>query len=143
MNERRWLAIAFVIAMVAAGAVGAAVPALPGMLPDSANAGGRVEPVRDTQPRGGRRIDGSVGPGFTIDVSPRRVRPGTYRIVVRDRSGMHNWHISGPGRVDRKTRVGFTGRKRFTVRLVEGTYRIRCDPHSDTMRTRLVVRRPG
>jgi plastocyanin len=83
-------------------------------------------------------IRGSVGPGFDINVSRHQAPPGRYTFIVRDRSAMHNWHIRGPG-VDRKTRVPFTGRREWTIRLREGTYRIVCDPHSSMMRTRIVV----
>jgi hypothetical protein len=83
-------------------------------------------------------IRGSVGPGFTISVSRHQANPRRYKFVVRDRSSMHNWHIRGPG-VDVKTRVPFTGRKVFRVRLRSGTYRIVCDPHSSMMHTRIVV----
>lgn len=84
------------------------------------------------------RIRGNVGPGFTISVRPREVAPGTYRFVIRDESAMHNWHIRGNG-VNRKTGIAFTGTKRFTLDLTGGRYRIRCDMHSTTMRTRLRV----
>lgn len=84
-------------------------------------------------------IRGSVGPGFTISVSRQQAPPGRYRLIVRDRGFMHNWHISGPGGVNRRTGVPFTGRREFTVRLRVGTYRIVCDPHSSQMRTRIVV----
>ena len=86
------------------------------------------------------RIVGSVGPGFTISVSPRRVQPGRYRLVIHDRSSMHNWHITGPG-VNEKTTVAFQGTQRFAVRLTPGRYRIVCDPHATTMVTHLRVRR--
>jgi plastocyanin len=88
--------------------------------------------------RGVERIVGSVGPGFTISVRPRRVDPGRYRLVIRDRSSMHNWHIRGRG-VNKRTGVAFQGTRRFTVELTEGRYRIRCDPHPTSMRTRLRV----
>ena len=84
------------------------------------------------------RIRGSVGPGSTISVSPRRVEAGTYRFVVQDQSVMHNWHIRGEG-VNRKTGITFIGTKRFTADLSTGRYRIRCDAHPSTMRTRLRV----
>jgi plastocyanin len=71
-------------------------------------------------------------------VSQHQANPRRYKLVVRDRSSMHNWHIRGPG-VDRKTRVPFTGRKVWRVRLRAGTYRIACDPHSSMMHTRIVV----
>lgn len=144
MNQRRTSTFAFVVALVAAGVVGAAALALPGALPDLASgAEPEVERVTLARPTAGQRIDGSVGPGSAVGVDPGRVRPGRYTIVVRDRSSRHNWHITGPGGIDRKTRVGFRGTERFTVRLAEGRYRISCDPHSSRARTRLVVRGPG
>ena len=84
------------------------------------------------------RIRGSVGPGFDISVRPRRVAPGTYRVVIQDQSSMHNWHIQGPG-VDRKTGIAFVGTKRFTVELTAGNYEIQCDMHPTSMNTRLRV----
>ena len=51
---------------------------------------------------------------------------------------MHNWHIRGEG-VNRKTGITFIGTKRFTADLSTGRYRIRCDAHPSTMRTRLRV----
>ena len=84
------------------------------------------------------RIVGTVGPGFTISVSPRRVQPGTYRLVVRDRSSMHNWHIRGSG-VNKQTGIPFQGTRRFTIEVDAGRYRIKCDVHPTSMRTRLRV----
>jgi hypothetical protein len=84
-------------------------------------------------------IRGNVGPGFTISVSQNRAQPRLFTFIVRDRSAMHNWHISGPGDVNRRTGVRFTGRREWNIRLRVGTYRIVCDPHSSQMRTRIVV----
>ena len=85
-------------------------------------------------------IRGSVGPGSTISVNVARVAPGAYRFVVSDQSTMHNWHITGPGGVSKKTGLAFTGTKRFTLTLAAGRYRIRCDAHPTTMVTHLRVR---
>ncbi len=85
-------------------------------------------------------IRGTVGPGFTITASKTRVAPGTYRFVITDESDMHNWHITGPGGVNKKTGVAFVGTKRFTLTLRAGRYRIQCDPHSNSMFTTLRVR---
>jgi hypothetical protein len=84
-------------------------------------------------------IRGSVGPGFEIRVSRHQAQPRRFTFIVRDRSSMHNWHIRGPGGVNRSTSVPFTGRREWTIRLRVGTYRIVCDPHSSMMRTRIVV----
>ena len=127
---------AYAIACVASLAVGPALTA-PAPAAPATPTPGSVSPA----PKADQRlpiIRGSVGPGFTIRVSRHRAQPGRYRLIIRDRSGMHNWHIRGRG-VDRKTAVPFTGRRAFTVRLRAGTYRIVCDPHSSQMRTRIVV----
>ena len=47
-------------------------------------------------------LTATVGPGATILRTSRgarvtRLKAGRYRIVVRDRSSMHNFHLSGPG----------------------------------------------
>jgi plastocyanin len=82
---------------------------------------------------------GKVGPTATITLERgdgtvvRRIQDGRHTFVIRDRSSRHNFHLLGPG-VDRKTRVPFTGRRRWTVTLGVGTYRYRCDPHRASMR---------
>jgi plastocyanin len=85
-----------------------------------------------------KKINGTVGPGFTITVAKKSVKAGKYTFVIKDRSSAHNWHITGPG-VNKKTSVSGTGTKRITVTLKKGTYTIVCDPHASTMRTTLRV----
>jgi plastocyanin len=80
------------------------------------------------------KLTGSVGPSFTIKVTKagkavKTLKHGTYKIVVNDKSNMHNFHLIGPG-VNKKTRVAFTGTKTWTVTLKKGTYRYQCDPHA-------------
>jgi plastocyanin len=81
----------------------------------------------------------TVGPGATISLRTRsgrrvsRVRRGRYRIVVRDRSRMHNFHLRGRG-VNKRTTVPFRGSTTWTVTLRPGTYRFLCDPHARRMR---------
>jgi len=84
------------------------------------------------------RIKGTVGPGHFIDVSRHQAPAGRYRLVVDDNSSSHNWHIKGPG-VNRRTTVSGTGRTVWRVQFEPGTYRILCDAHPTTMRTRLVI----
>lgn len=84
------------------------------------------------------RLRGTVGPGSTITISRHRMAKGRYRLVVKDESSQHNWHITGPG-VDRSTTVEGTGRTVWRVRLRPGTYSIVCDIHSATMSTSLRV----
>jgi hypothetical protein len=86
------------------------------------------------------RLAATVGPGYTIKVrtaagaAVRSVKPGLYTITVHDRSGQHNFHLTGPG-VNKSTSVGWVGTKTWRVRVVHGkTYRFVCDPHASMMR---------
>ena len=76
----------------------------------------------------------TTGPGFTISLtnagkSVRTLKPGSYKIVVSDKSGIHNFHLIGPG-VNQKTGVSFIGTKTWTVTLKSGTYTYQCDVHA-------------
>jgi plastocyanin len=73
-------------------------------------------------------LAGTDGPGFTITMSKKAVKAGTYVIVVHDRSSIHNFHLTGPG-VNKKTSVAGVSRTKWAVRLKKGTYRFVCDPH--------------
>ena len=57
---------------------------------------------------------------------------GTYTIQVDDQSGIHNFHLTGPG-VDEMTDVGTTGMTTWTVTFEAGSYHFQCDPHSSQM----------
>jgi plastocyanin len=59
--------------------------------------------------------------------------PGNYKLHVEDYSGIHNFHLTGPGGVDVSTDVGFTGEKDFDITLQAGTYNYVCDPHTSQM----------
>ena len=85
-------------------------------------------------------LTATVGPGATISLRTSRgarvsrLKAGRYRIVVRDRSSMHNFHLLGLG-VNKKTTVGFRGTVTWTVSFRKGRiYRFRCDPHAARMR---------
>lgn len=85
-------------------------------------------------------LTGTVGPGPTISLRTSRgarvtrLKAGRYRIVVRDRSAKHDFHLSGPG-VNKKTSVRFRGTVTWTVTFRKGgTYRFVCDPHRRVMR---------
>jgi plastocyanin len=58
---------------------------------------------------------------------PARVRAGLVRIVVRDDSARHNFHLSGTG-VNRKTSRAFVGRTTWKLRLGAGVYHFGSDP---------------
>jgi plastocyanin len=85
------------------------------------------------------RLVGTVGPGFTITMSKKTVKSGTYKIVIRDRSSIHNFHLTGPG-ANKKTSVAAVGTTTWTVKLKKGTYKFVCDPHASVMRGVLRVR---
>ena len=71
---------------------------------------------------------GSDGPGFTIKMAKVPTKPGTIKLVIADKSNVHNYHLTGPG-VNVKTSVAAVGTKTFTVTLKKGTYKFICDPH--------------
>ena len=56
----------------------------------------------------------------------RTVARGRYRITVRDTARNQNFHLIGPG-LNRKTTVGGTARRTWTVTLRRGIYRYRSD----------------
>jgi plastocyanin len=76
---------------------------------------------------------GTVGPGFTISMAKKPTKAGKIKLVVADKSNIHNFHLSGPG-VNVKTSVSAVGSKTFTVTLKKGTYRFVCDPHASSMK---------
>ena len=85
------------------------------------------------------KLNGTVGPGFTITVKRngvklRSLKAGKYTLVVNDRSDFHNFRLRGPGLNRALTSVAFTGTKTVTVTLRAGTYTYVCDPHASSMR---------
>jgi plastocyanin len=71
---------------------------------------------------------GTVGPGFTIKMTTKPTKAGKIKLVINDRSNVHNFHLTGPG-VNVKTSVSAIGTKTFTITLKKGTYKFICDPH--------------
>jgi plastocyanin len=60
----------------------------------------------------------------------KSVKRGTYTVTVRDRSRMHNAHVTAPGYI-RRTTVAFRGTQTWRVQLARtGTLRFLCDPHA-------------
>jgi plastocyanin len=92
-----------------------------------------------------KTVNGAVGPGFTIGLTMHgkrvtKLKAGTtYRFVIRDRSSIHDFHLSGPGLNRVLTSVEYTGTKSFVLRLRKGSYRFVCDPHSGIMHGRFKV----
>jgi plastocyanin len=84
------------------------------------------------------KLSASDGPGFTMGMSAKTVKAGTYTITVRDRSSIHNFHLIGPS-VNRKTSVAAVQTYTWTVKLKRGTYRFVCDPHASFMKGTLRV----
>ena len=96
----------------------------------------RSSPSRPSPRRAGR--SGTVGPGFTITLKQggkkvSTLKAGSYKIVVADKSNIHDFHLTGPG-VNKATSVGGTGTKTWTVTLKKGTYKFVCDPHASIMK---------
>ncbi|HEX6699889.1 MAG TPA: plastocyanin/azurin family copper-binding protein [Gaiellaceae bacterium] len=62
--------------------------------------------------------------------------PGTYTVVVHDRSRIHNFHLASntDPTVDFRTDVEFVGDQTFTVTFHDNTrYAYACEPHWQTM----------
>jgi plastocyanin len=79
------------------------------------------------------KVTGTVGPGFTIGIKKLAFKPGKTTLTVADRSGIHNFHLIGPG-VNVKTSIVGTGTKTFTITLKRGLYKFICDPHAGLMK---------
>ena len=97
-----------------------------------------------TVAQGATRLNGTVGPGFTITLKKGNTKvttlsAGSYTIRISDRASSHNFHLTGPG-VNKKTSVSATGTTTWNVRLRPGTYRYVCDPHASMMKGSFRVR---
>ena len=96
------------------------------------------------------KLIGAVGKNgaFTITLKNARgkvvrtLAAGTYTIVVRDYSKLHNFELEREhGGTDRDiTDVGFVGTKTIRVKLARGEYKVYCEPHEATMSQECVVR---
>jgi plastocyanin len=91
-------------------------------------------------------LRGTVGPGFTINLTKNgrhvtRLAPGMYRIVVSDRSTIHNFKLEKSGGAFERlaTSVAFQGSKTITVRLTSGRWEYYCVPHESSMKGHFVV----
>ena len=86
-----------------------------------------------------KTVQGSVGPGFTINLTLKgktvtTLKKGVhYRFLISDQSSIHDFHLTGPGLNRILTTVDFTGTKTFVLTLRKGVYRFFCDPHSSVM----------
>jgi len=85
------------------------------------------------------KLQGTVGPGFTISMKTKPTKAGKYVLSVSDKSNIHNFHLTGPG-VNVLTSVGFVGTKSFTITLKKGTYKYVCDPHATIMKGSFTIK---
>ena len=88
-------------------------------------------------------LTGTVGPGFTITLTKAgkkvsKLKAGTYVFKIADKSGQHNFHLTGPG-IDKKTSVGGQGNSTWKLKLKKGTYKFVCDPHKSFMKGSFTV----
>jgi plastocyanin len=92
-----------------------------------------------------------VDDGFNItlnDASGNKVvtlDPGTYTVVVHDRSALHNFHMASnfDSSVNIRTDVDFVGDQTFTVTFKPGIeYAYACEPHWQVMNGSFVVNSP-
>jgi plastocyanin len=86
---------------------------------------------------------GTVGPGFTITLTKggkkvSKLKAGTYIFKIADKSGIHNFHLKGPG-VDKKTSVGAKTNVTWKLKLKAGKYTFVCDPHKSFMKGSFTV----
>jgi Copper binding proteins, plastocyanin/azurin family len=102
----------------------------------TANAGAR--------PAANPLLIGTVGTndGFNIGLTDANgtkvswIAPGTYDVVVRDQSRLHNFHLASNSdpTVDFRTELDFVGEMTFTVTFRDETrYAYACEPHWQTM----------
>ena len=83
------------------------------------------------------RLVGSTGPdgAFHITLTKggkkvTKLKAGKYTIVVKDVAKTHNFHLTGPGSVNKKTSVSAVTTKTWTIKLKKGKYTYQCDIHA-------------
>lgn len=99
------------------------------------------QPVASGPPQHPNALVGTVGKddAFQISLTDDKggaignLVAGSYKLTVHDDSGIHNFHIFGPG-VDDKTEVTKAEVQNFTINVKPGTYSFRCDSHPDQMK---------
>jgi hypothetical protein len=84
------------------------------------------------------KVVGTVGPGHTITLKlagkkVTKLKAGSYRFVVSDRSEDHDFRLAGPGVSKVITSEAFVGTKSVVLALKKGSYRFFCAPHEDDM----------
>ena len=104
------------------------------------------QPAASGPPQHPNALVGTVGKddAFTISLTDNgggaitNLAAGSYKLTVHDDSGIHNFHITGPG-VDDKTDVQKAGVQDFTINVKPGTYTFLCDAHPSTMKGTFTV----
>lgn len=92
------------------------------------------------------QLIGDVGQGDSYSISlkdangaaVKHLDPGTYTLVLRDHSAIHNFDLNGPG-VSVSTDITAIEDKTFTITLTDGTYFFRCDAHPGQMKGSFTV----
>jgi plastocyanin len=60
-------------------------------------------------------------------------------VKISDKSNAHNFHLTGPGGLNKTTSVGGTGSSTWKLTLKKGTYKFVCDPHASFMKGSFTV----
>jgi len=88
----------------------------------------------------------TVGPSQVITLKKKsglvvtKLRPGTWKIIVDDKSAVHNFHLTGQG-VAKTTTVSQITKVTWTVTFVAlKTYTYVCDPHKAFMRGSFTIK---
>ena len=102
--------------------------------------GGPPPPMGGT----GTGLVAAVGPGMVISFKKgatkvATLKPGVYKIAVKDLSQFHNFHLTGPG-VNKATTVSQKVTTTWNVTLKKGTYRFVCDAHPTVMKGSFIVK---
>jgi len=89
-------------------------------------------------------LNGTVGPGFTITLKQgtkkvTKLKAGTYVFKIADKASDHNFHLTGPGGLNKSTSVGAKTNVTWKLKLKKGTYKFVCDPHSSFMKGSFTV----
>ena len=85
------------------------------------------------------RLIGTVADPGTITLTHENgapvttLAPGTYDIAVTDNTVFHNFHLTGPGGLDRSTGVIAQESPTWSLTLGVGSYHFQCDPHFSFM----------
>lgn len=112
----------------------AALAAVVALLPAAGGADTAPQLIGDVGPADAFKINLFDASGNVV----KHLEPGTYTLLVRDHSQLHDFDLFGPG-VSVKTDVGFVGEQTFTITLQDGLYRYVCDPHASFMKGSFTV----